>query len=123
MATLLGAGNAFGTLANSYPGVKETESTNCGYELGEVKVTSAVSKTSNVTNSVITIPSTAAHPEKAMEFINLLYKDADLLKLLYYGIEGEHYQVVDAQNGFAVIEIIFLVTEFVTPCGGFALLL
>ena len=33
MATLLGAGNAFGTLVNSYPGVRETESTNCGYEL------------------------------------------------------------------------------------------
>lgn len=99
MATLLGAGNAFGTLANSYPGVRESESVNCGYELGEVVLVEPLSKTSNVNNAVITVPSTAVNPEKAVEFINLLYTDPTLINLLYYGIEGEHYQVTDTENG------------------------
>ncbi len=99
MATLLGAGNAFGTLVNSYPGVRETESTNCGYELEEVALVTPLSKTSNVTNMVITVPTTAVNPEKAVEFIHLLYTDSTLINLLYYGIEGEHYQVIDTENG------------------------
>ncbi len=99
MATLLKAGNSFGVIGSAYPGVVEQESMNCGYELAEVKLTDALSSTSRVNNSIIAIPTTSAHPEKAMEFINLLYTDAELLNMLYYGIEGEHYQVVDAQQG------------------------
>ena len=99
MATLLKAGNSFGVIGRSYPGVVENESVNCGYTLGEVTLTDALSTTSDVNNMVITIPTTAANPEKAMAFINLLYSDAGLTNMLYYGIEGEHYQVVDEQLG------------------------
>ena len=99
MAALLKAGNSFGVIGSAYPSVVEQESMNCGYELGEVQLTDPLSSTSRVNNSIIAIPTTSAHPEKAMEFINLLYTDAELLNMLYYGVEGEHYQVVDAQQG------------------------
>lgn len=35
------------------------------------------------------------HPEKAMEFLNLLYTDEYVLNLLDYGIEGTHYEKND----------------------------
>ncbi len=92
--TLLSAGNALGVINRSYPGEVETESANCGYELVEVPLTQPLSTTSDVANLMITIPSTSKNPQKAVEFIELLYTNADLLNLLYYGIEGEHYQMV-----------------------------
>lgn len=35
------------------------------------------------------------HPEKAMEFLNLLYTDEYVVNLLDYGIEGTHYTKLD----------------------------
>ncbi len=35
---------------------------------------------------------TSKHPEKAMEFLNLLYTDPYVLNLIDYGIEGTHYE-------------------------------
>jgi len=37
------------------------------------------------------IPITCDNPEKTMEFLNLTYKDKDLVNLIYHGIEGEHW--------------------------------
>lgn len=37
------------------------------------------------------IPITCDNPEKTMEFLNLTYKDEELVNLLYRGIEGEHW--------------------------------
>ena len=44
------------------------------------------------------IPITCENPEKTMEFLNLTYKDADLLNLIYRGIEGEHYVFRDGSD-------------------------
>jgi len=53
-----------------------------------------VSYAHTATNTAI--PSTAEYPERAMQFINLLNsaQGADLLNMLTWGIEGEHYTVV-----------------------------
>ena len=47
-------------------------------------------------NTSTVIPSSAKHPERAMELLNLMNtaKGKELLNLLAYGIEGEHYDVV-----------------------------
>ena len=37
------------------------------------------------------IPYTSENPERAMQVLNLLYTDAELYRLLIYGIEGTHY--------------------------------
>lgn len=66
----------------------------CGFELAETELIAPLATTNTVNNSVMTIPSTSEHPEKAMEFINLMYTDANLMNLIYYGIEGSNYQVV-----------------------------
>ncbi len=39
------------------------------------------------------------NPERALEVLNEFYINADLANLLEWGIEGEHYQVVDSENG------------------------
>lgn len=94
MGTLLSTGNAFGVIGYSGPGDVEEQSGICGYELAEVELIESLATTNTVNNSVMTIPSTSAHPEKAMEFINLMYTDSTLMNLIYYGIEGSNYQVV-----------------------------
>lgn len=45
------------------------------------------------------IPYTAKEPEAAMRFMNLMYEDVTIANLVQWGIEGTHYQVVDAENG------------------------
>ena len=99
MGTLLSASNAFGTIGKSNPGTVENESATCGNELAEVQLVEPLATTSTANNTVLTIPSTSEHPEKAMEVLNLLYTDSTFTNLLYYGIEGEHYQVVDEAKG------------------------
>lgn len=41
------------------------------------------------------IPTTAKEPEAAMRFLNLMYEDASIANLIQWGIEGEHYVMVD----------------------------
>ncbi len=41
------------------------------------------------------IPENSAHPEKAMQFLNLMYSDPEILNLIVYGIEGEDYVLHD----------------------------
>ena len=41
------------------------------------------------------IPVTSTEPEAAMKFLNLLYGSEELVNLLAYGIEGEHYVKIE----------------------------
>lgn len=51
----------------------------------------------NAQNWVVCINS--ERPEKAFQFLNLLYEDADILNVLYYGLEGTHYEKAE-RSGF-----------------------
>lgn len=44
------------------------------------------------------IASTCPHPEKALEVLNLVWKDPNLSNLLAYGIEGVHYVVNEERS-------------------------
>lgn len=94
MGTLLSAGNAFGVIGYAGPGDVVDQSVICGYELAEIELIEPLATTNTVNQSVMTIPSTSANPQKAMEFINLMYTDSTLMNLFYYGIEGSNYQVI-----------------------------
>lgn len=50
----------------------------------------------NAQNWVVTVNS--ENPEKAFQFLNLLYEDADILNVLYYGIEGVHYEKAEREG-------------------------
>lgn len=44
------------------------------------------------------IPATAEEPEAAMRFLNYVWENADIANLIQWGIEGEHYVVLDEEK-------------------------
>lgn len=46
-----------------------------------------------------TLPVTCTAPEAAMRFVDMLYEDADLANMIQYGIQGEHFEIIDETEG------------------------
>lgn len=59
--------------------------------------------TGNARGSMISMGRNAQHPEKAMEFLNLLNTDKYLRNLIAYGIEGKHW-IADGENFYKIPE-------------------
>lgn len=89
--TLMAAGRVFCWLANGKPGYEEQEEMNTGKELTYVELTPAISTTTSVNALQLGMARNCKNPEKAMEFLNLLFTNSDLMTLLANGIEGKHY--------------------------------
>ncbi|MBW4082518.1 ABC transporter substrate-binding protein [Paenibacillus sp. S150] len=89
--TLMGAGKAFAYFCRIKPGIEAQEAVLTGHELVAVSFAEPVTQTSNITILMQGIAQNSKNPQKAMEFLNLLYSDSDLLNLLDYGIENKHY--------------------------------
>ena len=51
--------------------------------------------TGDIQGAMQAISSNSDHPEKTMEFLNLLYTDAEVKNLITLGIEGKHYVKTD----------------------------
>ena len=82
---------SFGAInANKPGGLVEIEN-NVGYDLGQVEILEEFAMTGNVLNTNWMIPTGSEHPEKAMQFLNLMYSDPYVSTLLCNGIEGVHY--------------------------------
>lgn len=99
LTTLFDTGTAFATIAKNYPGNVEDKFSRCAYSFDAIPLADPAATTNQVANSVMTIPTTSENPEKAMEFLNLLYSDAVLQNLMCYGIEGQDYRIVDEEKG------------------------
>lgn len=69
-------------------------------------------------NTSTVIPTTAAHPERAMQLITLMNtpKGAELLNLLSYGIEGEHYTKIDENTIDTSLAVQDNVTKYSANC-------
>lgn len=106
LSTIFETGLYFGTIAKDYPGNVEEKFGMSAYSFASIPLGDAISTTNLVTNNVMTIPENAEYPEKAMAFINLLYTDATLQNLFNYGIEGQHYQLVDGRADYMPGEFI-----------------
>ncbi|WP_309119167.1 ABC transporter substrate-binding protein [Paenibacillus sp.] len=88
-------------------GSAESQSIRTGMEMVAVPLTDAMSATSHVTNFMHSIPRGSEDPERAMMFMDLLYTDKEIVNLLNWGIEGEHYvkvsdSVIDYPEGVDV---------------------
>ena len=81
------------------PGALTENELLAGRELEVAVLGEPISYTSKVQNWSWVIPENSVYPELAMQFLNLLYTDADLVNLLNYGVEGKNW-VLDA-DGFA----------------------
>lgn len=94
-SSLMKGGNLFCYFNANKPGIKTQEENSCGLDLTFVQVLDTFTQTSN--NWQWTIPENCEYPEKAMQFINELYTDPDIINLLCYCIDGEHY--VENEDG------------------------
>lgn len=64
------------------------------FEIGAAQITGAVCSTSSIWKPVWAISYTSQNPEKAMQFLELIYTDSEISNLLSYGVEGTHYSKV-----------------------------
>jgi putative aldouronate transport system substrate-binding protein len=92
-ANIVKAGKGFGYFSHMKPGFEVQEKGITGHEMVAVKLSDVYSYTDAATGFNLSIARNSQNPEKAMEVINLLYKDKDVMNLLANGIEGKHYAV------------------------------
>jgi putative aldouronate transport system substrate-binding protein len=90
-ADLLAAGRGFGHFTGVAVGAADTASAAYGMPMAAVTFGEPFVSAGNVTTIAWGIAAQSKHPEKAMEFLNLLYTDAGIVNLIDYGIEGVHY--------------------------------
>lgn len=60
---------------------------------------------SYVLGTMTAISSTSQNPARVMKFIDLMWTDPDILNLLCFGIEGEHYEYTDKGNSYQISQI------------------
>jgi putative aldouronate transport system substrate-binding protein len=90
----LGSGKAFAQSGSFKPGSARDNSRTQGTELVEVQLMKPFTGTADATSALLAFSRTSKNPERAMQFVNLLYSDATLLNLMINGIEGKHYNKV-----------------------------
>lgn len=101
---IIKAGKGAGNLATLKPGFDTQESRLSGMPIVSYQMLPPVAKTSTVTSIMWGIAKNSENPEKAMQFLNLMYSDKDIVNLLDWGIEGKHYvkvkdNVIDYPEG------------------------
>lgn len=88
----------FSKICNYWPGFPYVDSADAGETIRCITFSDSYMTTDNLKNCVLGISANTKYPEKAMEFVNLLYTDPYVVNLLTYGIEGEHYVFVDREK-------------------------
>ncbi|ASA19761.1 ABC transporter substrate-binding protein [Paenibacillus donghaensis] len=120
------AGSLFSYNTTWKPGSEQQESNMTGTPMVLVQTLDSFMPGSSVAAMPWTIPINSKHPEKTMEYLNLLYTNPDMMNLLAYGIEGDHYvgkedgtigfaEGVDSKNsGYNLNMTWLLPNEFIT---------
>ncbi|WNS46090.1 ABC transporter substrate-binding protein [Paenibacillus sp. MMS20-IR301] len=85
------SGKAASWLSAMKPGFETQESRNVGVEMTAARTQAPVAMTDTVTNVAIGVAATSEQPEKALQFLNLMYTDKEIVNLIDWGIEGKHY--------------------------------
>lgn len=97
--SLMKAGNSFGYLLSTKPGIETQETSGTGMDMVNINFGDTVLGTSRVPRTQWVVPTACESPEKAVAFLELLYSNADIANLMLYGVEGLDYVVTDADNG------------------------
>lgn len=78
-----------------------------GYECTLIRMVEPYKETSRFQNILWSIPITSENPEKAFQFLNMLYADNDIDTILQFGLEGETWQVIEEDDkGNRVIDFV-----------------
>lgn len=81
----------FVTKGDGQPFAELTWGKDLGYEVVSSPIMDTQVTNASARGALTAINKNSAHPEKAMEFLNLVNTDEYLRNLLNYGIEGEHW--------------------------------
>ncbi|MDR2068633.1 MAG: ABC transporter substrate-binding protein [Spirochaetaceae bacterium] len=99
--TDISADSKAGRLPVGFPGtmkpgqdVQDTIS-NGGRPIKSFALSTPIQTTSGITGTMTAISRTSKHPDKAIQFINLMNSDKYLYNLIINGIEGKHYTWID----------------------------
>lgn len=89
---LVKSGKYFSYFIQGKPGGVEGEAKLTGHDLVSAQVgDTAYSTTSNVLVTLWSLSANSKNPERAVQFLNLLYSDPKVANLLLWGIEGKDY--------------------------------
>jgi putative aldouronate transport system substrate-binding protein len=93
---LMSSGNAFSYIAG-YAGEQAYVqiSAQTGYDIRMARLGKPYLNTGSINALTWSVASTSKHPEAALQFMNLIFSDKDVINLIIYGIEGRDYLKVD----------------------------
>lgn len=90
--TILLAGNSFADLVITQQGVEAQYKQTTGFDFTAIQMACPLLYTGQNLQVVNALPVTCNNPEAAIDFLNLLYTDKEVVNLMAYGVEGKHYQ-------------------------------
>lgn len=88
----LKSGKIFSFFQATKPGIDQQVSLQSGTEVVHAEIYAPVTTTSTVSGFMWGIPASSKNADKAMQFLNLMYTDKDIVNLFDWGIEGKHYE-------------------------------
>ncbi len=86
-------------LGDDTPGNKDNQEASTNYEMVQLNIRPTFLTTGTYDQLRWCVSSTSQNPEKAVEFLNLMYDGPEVVNLLMNGIEGKHY----VKNGDSMI--------------------
>ena len=88
----------FGTIIPSDLATLGAQTLNNGFELGYCALTPIRTSNSDITSFMWGIATNCERPDKAMDFLNFLYTNADVANLISSGIEGVNYTFAEGSD-------------------------
>lgn len=79
--------------AGAYDETGEKSSTAYGIDCVETYIGTTAMTNGSITSAMNAISATSAHPEKALEVLNLIWSEPELSNTMAYGIEGVNYEI------------------------------
>lgn len=89
--SLIKADKGIAFFSPTKPGIENQTSTAVGYPMVSIELIKPFTTTSKLQTLQWGIAANSKVPDKAMQFLNLMYTDKDIINLLDWGIEGKHY--------------------------------
>lgn len=98
--TLFNSGKTASYINMSTPGTRESAERDAGFGVVQLNMCPTYMTTNVYTGVLFFVPKNAKYPEKAVEFLNILFTDAEIQNVLTHGEEGIDYTVQD--NGVVI---------------------
>lgn len=89
------SGNYLGQFNNTEKVTIAQVSSACGTTMVPINIVDAYATTGMYQAVLWGVSSNCEHPEKAMQMLNILYSNPEVVTMLMYGFEGTHYEVAE----------------------------